>query len=291
MMIFNIPNLDALQAVHAHSLLDNGNFQINQFGKTSYVYSDYSNAHYTVDRWKAGKGITVDVITGGIRLTNASTTETYAFNQYFSEDRSPDEGTVYTFAVQETSGTLHVGSAVFPAAGAYEVVFNTGTGITGRLSYNDNKKQALLRLDAGVTIELAWAAVYEGEYTAETLPKYIPKSYLEELERCYRHMWITSGKHSAFGYVANSNGRVFVVFNTPVPMRTTPTITAEDMSLILRSNGISATVSVIGSYRYLTTDQVRFCVDVDTAVATLQAHNTVHALLDSGRIVFDANLN
>lgn len=39
----------------------------------------------------------------------------------------------------------------------------------------------------GNAISLKWAALYEGEYTAETLPEYQPKGYAAELAECKRY--------------------------------------------------------------------------------------------------------
>jgi hypothetical protein len=37
------------------------------------------------------------------------------------------------------------------------------------------------------TYLMVWAALYEGEYTVETLPPYIPKGYAAELAECKRY--------------------------------------------------------------------------------------------------------
>lgn len=62
---------------------------------------------------------------------------------------------------------------------------------------------------SGSAIKVRWAALYEGEYTAENLPPYIPKGYGVELteclryfERVYDHIYFSAagGVHYSIGY-------------------------------------------------------------------------------------------
>lgn len=63
--------------------------------------------------------------------------------------------------------------------------------------------------DSSAAIKVRWAALYEGEYTAENLPPYIPKGYGAELteclryfERVYDHIYFSAagGVHYSIGY-------------------------------------------------------------------------------------------
>lgn len=63
--------------------------------------------------------------------------------------------------------------------------------------------------DSSAAINVRWAALYEGEYTAENLPPYIPKGYGVELteclryfERVYDHIYFSAagGIHYSIGY-------------------------------------------------------------------------------------------
>lgn len=49
-----------------------------------------------------------------------------------------------------------------------------------------------IRLDGNWSHTLAWAALYEGEYTIDTLPEYHPKGYGAELAECQRYYQIRS---------------------------------------------------------------------------------------------------
>ena len=63
--------------------------------------------------------------------------------------------------------------------------------------------------NTSAAINVRWAALYEGEYTAENLPPYIPKGYGVELteclryfERVYDHIYFSAagGVHYSIGY-------------------------------------------------------------------------------------------
>ena len=68
-----------------------------------------------------------------------------------------------------------------------------------------------------------WAALYEGEYTAETLPPYEPKGYAEEMAECLRYYRkIKANNETFFGYAANGVAYAFIPLQT---MRIAPTVT------------------------------------------------------------------
>lgn len=68
-----------------------------------------------------------------------------------------------------------------------------------------------------------WAALYEGEYTAETIPEYRPKGYARELLECQRYY--VEIDHYALGTGYSGIGNDVTIFlQTPIQMRTVPTI-------------------------------------------------------------------
>ena len=64
-----------------------------------------------------------------------------------------------------------------------------------------------------------WAALYEGEYTAETLPEYQPKGYGAELAECQRYYYTFQ---ALVGTQASAAQRVFLPL--PVKMRIIPSV-------------------------------------------------------------------
>lgn len=47
------------------------------------------------------------------------------------------------------------------------------------------------------TIKIEWSALYEGSYTADTLPPYVPKGYAAEMMECQRYYQIRSANNIA----------------------------------------------------------------------------------------------
>ena len=72
----------------------------------------------------------------------------------------------------------------------------------------------------GDAVEIDWAALYEGEYTAETLPPYVPKGYGAELAEFRRY-------YQCYDEVAcaNIDAAYPILGLTFPPMRVTPTLT------------------------------------------------------------------
>ena len=88
----------------------------------------------------------------------------------------------------------------------------------------------MFRTPIGMSVTIAWAAVYEGEYTAETIPKYQAKAYGTELAECLRYY-----QHNISGLFVAPSAYLYVTFQ--FPMRIIPTITATG------TNGIECMIS------------------------------------------------
>ena len=75
----------------------------------------------------------------------------------------------------------------------------------------------------GTAAVVRWAALYEGEYTAETLPPYVPKGYAAELAECLRYYRkIKSNNETFSGYATGGVAYAFIPLQT---MRIAPTVT------------------------------------------------------------------
>lgn len=69
---------------------------------------------------------------------------------------------------------------------------NTPSGVVSAFIGMNSGTATIACSDGAVTITSAggiikWAAIYEGEYTADTLPPYVPKGYAVELAECQRY--------------------------------------------------------------------------------------------------------
>lgn len=222
------------------NLLDNSDFlnPVNQLGQTSYT-SDHGG--YTIDRWIANAAITLNVNTSSVTALSSGNTQ----NEFYQNIANPDRllGKAITFAIKTDIGTF-VTNATIPSDFA-ESWTTLGSEVDTdfgqiRFQMSDNSIHAILAVvavksGAGVTIH--WAALYEGEYTAETLPEYQPKGYGAELAECQRY-FVRIGSDSAYRIVgtgtAYDSSTCSVLVPLPVEMRAVPVVPITGQ-LILRN--------------------------------------------------------
>lgn len=217
--------------VHMYNLLDNSDFvhPIAQAG----VNGAHGATGYAVDRWNRTSGATVSQEADGLKIVSDKTSWTAGIQQRIEAKRFAD---VMTFAVRGVfpvacrlfvyigSGTTNFGTAYFQGDAAERTLVLKLTkpdGLTG-----DEVVNVYISPDTGSTGTAAvvrWAALYEGEYTAETLPPYVPKGYAAELAECLRYYRkIKSNNETFAGYAANGMAYAFIPLQT---MRVAPTVT------------------------------------------------------------------
>lgn len=233
-------NLNYAKSVGAPAnFLDNSDFNqiVNQRGDSSYTGKGYG-----IDRWFSwGTELTATVTsytntttntkTGLLRLDNAKTDGVSVFSQLIEPGKSAYmRGKKFTFAVCKLDGTIHVCSGECSAA---DVTSNTrqfyALGSDGLFSIDVFKNAAeqnfevRINVAASSNVSFRWAALYEGEYTAETLPAYQPKGYAAELLECQRYYLHGSKTTFLPGYKSNT---AYAFLELPVPMRIVPTVIA-----------------------------------------------------------------
>lgn len=182
--------------VPAHNLLDNSNFvdPVNQRGKTS-----YGAGGYTIDRWyfynPNGDG-TVTINNGYISLTGGSGAVSLScrFPKGFL-----DANKTYTARICDNLGNINP----------------TGLG------FYDSFDSFELSAGAGETKNIVWAALYEGSYTPDTLPAYVPKGYAAELAECRRYYKVIDVNVAPWLLESTTMRRYYVGYE---PMRTAPTV-------------------------------------------------------------------
>ena len=223
----------------AYNLLDNSYFErmseiVNQRGFVS--GNSVSSWEYFIDRWiNTSDSARVFTLTDNGMGLEADTTLCQRLEGVKS-------GTVLTLAACSSDGTIVVtsGTVVYNADGSwsrfgttvtelYDLYIDTYAGYLQTIVYTRRN------------VELKWAALYEGEYTAETLPKYVPKGYAAELLECQRYFVAfktagTNGLILGTGYVANTT-TARVVVPLAIPMRTKPTITSLNSNIYAHGNG------------------------------------------------------
>lgn len=202
--------------VAPRNLLDNSDFRdpVNQRGQSS-----YSSAYqYTIDRWRAASPRTcVTVETGyvSIRNTDPVNSDTACFEQII-----PDKtiGQAYTLVVREhSSGESYLTSFTLPTVGTAAQrlgELSVGSGSISGVLLASGEFRVQFLVEGNGTIALDWAALYEGAYTAETLPEYRPRGYGAELLECQRY------------YQVRSQNGIAAVDMRPKMRLSSPTITA-----------------------------------------------------------------
>ena len=214
-----------------YNLLDNSDFvhPVAQAG----VNGAHGTTGYAVDRWHRTSGATVSQVADGLKIVSDKTSWTAGIQQRIEAKRFAD---VMTLAVRGVfpvacrlfvyigSGTTNFGQAYFQGDAAERTLVLKLTkpdGLTG-----DEVVNVYISPDTGSTGTAAvvrWAALYEGEYTAETLPPYVPKGYAAELAECLRYYRKIKANNETFaGYAANGVAYAFIPLQT---MRIAPTVT------------------------------------------------------------------
>ena len=213
-----------------YNLLDNSDFAhpVAQAG----VNGAHGATGYAVDRWMLTSGATVSQAADGLKIVSDKTSWTAGIQQRIEAKRFAD---VMTFAVRGVfpvacrlfvyigSGTTNFGTAYFQGDAAERTLVLKLTkpdGLTG-----DEVVNVYISPDTGSTGTAAvvrWAALYEGEYTAETLPPYVPKGYAAELAECLRYYRrITATNETFAGYCANGVSYCMIPLQT---MRIKPSL-------------------------------------------------------------------
>jgi hypothetical protein len=218
--------------VHMYNLLDNSDFvhPVAQAG----VNGAHGATGYAVDRWMRTSGATVSQAADGLKIVSDKTSWTAGIQQRIEAKRFAD---VMTFAVRGVfpvacrlfvyigSGTTNFGTAYFQGDAVERTLVLKLTkpdGLTG-----DEVVNVYISPDTGSTGTAAvvrWAALYEGEYTAETLPPYVPKGYAAELAECLRYYRKIKGDTQTFtGYATGGVAYAFIPLTQA--MRIAPTVT------------------------------------------------------------------
>ena len=214
-----------------YNLLDNSDFvhPVAQAG----VNGAHGATGYAVDRWMRTSGATVSQAADGLKIVSDKTSWTAGIQQRIEAKRFAD---VMTFAVRGVfpvacrlfvyigSGTTNFGTAYFQGDAAERTLVAKlikPDGLTG-----DEVANVYISPDTGSTGTAAvvrWAAIYEGEYTAETLPPYVPKGYAAELAECLRYYRKIKGDTQTFtGYSSGGWSYAFIPLQA---MRIAPTVT------------------------------------------------------------------
>lgn len=206
------------------NLLDNSDFShpVNQRGANAYSF----DSGYTIDRWKlywTGDG-NITIQNGYITLYR-QTHQTFLFQ--FPENVEKMVGKTYTVAAKvryngyigwidstqrTNSGMVHLDN--------WAVITHTFT--VGSATSDIGSAGVEIASDGNLSFELEWIALYEGSYTVDTLPPYVPKGYAAELAECQRYYLPVIDSWS-MGVVLTGTGYICLNIPTNIKMRISPT--------------------------------------------------------------------
>lgn len=231
------------QIGNPRNLLDNSDFTnpVNQRGKTEYLGGNYS-----IDRWRAYHADTIHKVTNdGLSISGTSN-----INLYQPLNSSLiDTNKVYTAAACDSDGNISIWSGRI-------------TTTIGAIGIYISQNRYLFRL-VGEKV-WKWAALYEGEYTRDTLPPYTPKGYAAELLECQRYFINLGNSSFGFGFVSANGTSCGIIIPMPTKMRAIPTVTADNFRIKYRTLQKSVSnfaVTEINSSSILLTVTESFTVD------------------------------
>ena len=236
----------------ARNLLDNSDFTnpINQRGMQSGSMNMYS---YPIDRWTAAD--TTPIITfksNGIELKGSSGLIAQRLQM-----RDNDIGKTFTAAIKLTDGTLCIGSGIYKAVGGWtNFIVTPNSGSVRVIAHDLDNKIVNFGIASLEDVTVQWAALYEGEYTVETLPKYQPKGYGVELAECLRYYQRTGSIIVPLANNSNSIG-VYIyrhTINLKVPMRIIPTVTIGEQAASTYKKPMSTEISIDSVMLYYNAD-------------------------------------
>ena len=257
-----------------YNLLDNSDFvhPVAQAG----VNGAHGATGYAVDRWMRTSGATVSQAADGLKIVSDKTSWTAGIQQRIEAKRFTD---VMTFAVRGVfpvacrlfvyigSGTTNFGTAYFQGDAAERTLVLKLTkpdGLTG-----DEVVNMYISPDTestGTAAVVRWAALYEGEYTAETLPPYVPKGYAAELAECLRYYRrITATNETFAGYCANGVSYCMIPLQT---MRMKPSLVPSGKFYYTLGNKQGTTTATATAHSANVNRAIIKCAITETGILT-----------------------
>lgn len=198
-----------------YNLLDNSDFRnpVNQRGQ-----KQISENGYFIDRWMNYTG-SQELVAGGVKTTASGNT---AYISQYVESSAIRDG-VYSFAAK-VNGSVRI-RVISISGTTITTVSNAEAGFEGgylnAIYQNGGRFEFMLRVEDGNSIVTEWMALYEGSYTADTLPAYQPKGYAAELAECRRYYKVIDVNVAPWLFETTTIRRYYVGYE---PMRTAPTV-------------------------------------------------------------------
>ena len=268
--ILNAANLEAMEngiiaGQGAHNLLDNSDFRnpVNQRGRSG-TYEGVSNyTTFVIDRWKTwSTGCTYTLSSAGMQIANLNASSSAGPWEVLPNPERM-KGKTYTLAVGYNGGNVACGNVAVPTGTLTEdkylsAVSTSGTrpGVRFVIASNYSSIDFQILILDGQTVTVEWAALYEGAYTADTLPAYVPKGKHVEMLNCgvslvpynlLDNSDFTNPVNQRGATTAATLGKYFIDRWDTEPFPSGPSITIDSNGLTL----LPTTSSTAGIYQIL----------------------------------------
>ena len=201
---------------------------VNQRGQTS------TNADWQcwLDRWIVNAANSALTLTdNGVKFNcgtdghNSRIIQRVPFNTI-------DPAKTYTVAICDSDGNVACKSGA-----PFTSLFFQGNYL--QFNEGDGSTYYYFILDVYTDITIRWLALYEGEFTAETLPEYQPKEYAAELAECRRYFRkYDSWDGLCTGYI-DWQHHLWIFIPTDIPMRVNPTCSNIAGSIVVNGTYIT----------------------------------------------------
>ena len=258
-----------------YNLLDNSDFvhPVAQAG----VNGAHGATGYAVDRWMRTSGATVSQAADGLKIVSDKTSWTAGIQQRIEAKRFADTMTLAVHGIFPVacrlwayigSGTVNFGDAGYfrgdPAARTLVLKLTKPSGLTG-----DEVVAIYISPDTestGTAAIVQWAALYEGEYTTETLPPYVPKGYAAELAECLRYYRKIKADNETFaGYAARGVAYAFIPLQT---MRIKPSLVPSGKFYYTLGNKQGTTTATATAHSANVNRAIIKCAITETGILT-----------------------
>lgn len=192
-------------------------YLVNQRGKTNYTTSGQP----TIDRWVLVGSGTLNVFDGYVSLVKNSGEDVDLQQNLENYDRM--KGQTYTIGVGNINGRTYAATFTMGQVAA-------GIALGGCKFYSVDNRNILFRV--AKSDGWRWAALYEGEYTADTFPPPTPHPYSVGLAECQRYFERIGNRYSELlSTTTLADGQRYAMFLIRyAPKRITPTIILSDPS-------------------------------------------------------------
>ena len=267
--------LGLLKTAAPRNLLDNSDFT-NLVAQAGYMGA-HGTSVYLADRWIVNSSlISYDSATRVVSFEESSLP--LIIRQAIAANIS---GKPVSFAIKASSvsGAVYLSESGTESGHADAAI---SEGITVHNFVGGENVSAIIWSKENASLCIDWIALYEGTYTTETLPAYVPRGYGAELAECMRYYQTVS---NGFG-AANSAGSIlYAMFPLTVPMAGTPSIAYKEALQIIGNGTAVTTTASSASVKYMKNAST---VEADVVGTFTDFAN--HAVTILGAVAFSSDL-